>query len=134
MCPAAVVTASQPLILHLGTLLLNMSDHEYFTFCQLNPEWRIERTEEGDLIIVPPTGGRTGARNFTLTGQFHQWWKQTERAWVSISTASPFPVARNDHRIWPDPACSLGCPDARRARGIPTALSRLCCRASLTIR
>ena len=73
MGPAAVVTASQPLILHLGTLLRNMSDHEYFVFCQLNPDWRIERTEEGDLIIMPPTGGRTGARNFTLAVQFGQW-------------------------------------------------------------
>src|SRR3954452_3412752 len=73
MSPAVVVTESQPLVLHLGSLFQTMSDHEYFVFCQLNPEWRIERTEEGDLVIMPPTGGRTGARNFTLIAQFGRW-------------------------------------------------------------
>ena len=73
MSPAAIVTESQPLILHLGPLLEKMSDHEFFAFCQLNPEWRLERTSEGDLVIMPPTGGWTGTRNFTLIGLFSRW-------------------------------------------------------------
>jgi Uma2 family endonuclease len=73
MSPAAIVTESQPLILHLGSLLEKMNDHEFFTFCQLNPEWRMERTSEGDLVIMPPTGGWTGTRHFTLIGRFSQW-------------------------------------------------------------
>jgi Uma2 family endonuclease len=50
-----------------------MSDHEFFEVCQLNRDWRIERTAEGDLIIMPPTGGQTGMRNFTLIGLFFAW-------------------------------------------------------------
>jgi Uma2 family endonuclease len=73
MSPAAIVTESQPLILHLGPVLRRMSEHEFFAFCQLNAEWRIERTGEGDLIIMPPTGGWTGHRNFTLIGLFSRW-------------------------------------------------------------
>lgn len=73
MSPAAIVTESQPLILHLGFLLQKMSDHEFFAFCQLHPEWRMERTSEGDLVIMPPTGGWTGTRNFTLIGLFSRW-------------------------------------------------------------
>jgi Uma2 family endonuclease len=73
MGPAAVVTESQPLILHLGPILQRMSEHEFFAFCQLNAEWRIERTGGGDLIIMPPTGGWTGHRNFTLIGLFSRW-------------------------------------------------------------
>jgi hypothetical protein len=38
MSPAAIVTESQPLILHLGPILQKMSDHEFFAFCQSNPE------------------------------------------------------------------------------------------------
>jgi len=56
----AMTTESEPLVLHLGPVLQNMSDHEFFEFCQLNPDWRIERTSAGDLIIMPPTGGWTG--------------------------------------------------------------------------
>jgi Uma2 family endonuclease len=73
MGTGAVVTASQPLVLHLGPVLQKMSNHEFFILCQLNPDWRLERTSTGDLIIMPPTGGWTGARNFTLIGLFSRW-------------------------------------------------------------
>src|SRR5215831_3204256 len=73
MSPATVVSESQPLILHLGSLLEKMSDHEFFAFCQLNQEWRIERTSAGDLVIMLPTGGWTGTRNFTFIGLFSRW-------------------------------------------------------------
>lgn len=29
----------------------DMTDEEFFEFCQLNPELRIERTAEGEIII-----------------------------------------------------------------------------------
>jgi Uma2 family endonuclease len=62
-----------PLTLHLGPVLQRMSRHEFFEFCQLNKDWRFERTSHGDLIIMPPTGGETGRRNFILTGLFNVW-------------------------------------------------------------
>ena len=61
------------LILHFGPLLKNLSDDEFFAFCQLNQELRLELTSEGDLIIMPPTGGKTGHRNFKLIGSFAAW-------------------------------------------------------------
>jgi Uma2 family endonuclease len=66
-------TETEPVILHFGSLLKRMSDHEFFEFCQRNEDWRIELTSEGDLIIMPPAGGKTGHRNFTLTGLFAAW-------------------------------------------------------------
>ena len=56
MSAAPILTETQPLILHLGPLLRKMSDHEFFELCQLNQDLRIERTSEGDFIIMPPTG------------------------------------------------------------------------------
>jgi len=50
-----------------------MSDHEFFEFCQLNRDLRIECTCDGDLVIMPPTGGETGNANFTLAGLFSRW-------------------------------------------------------------
>jgi Uma2 family endonuclease len=73
MSPGAIVTEYRPLILRLGSVLQKMSDHEFYEFCQLNPDWRIERTSQGDLVIIPPAGGTTGARNFTLIGLFSRW-------------------------------------------------------------
>jgi Uma2 family endonuclease len=53
-----------------------MSNHEFFEFCQRNRDWRIERTSEGELIIMPPTGGTTGLCNFKLNVEFGIWVKQ----------------------------------------------------------
>ena len=61
-------TEVSPVVLHFGSLLRRMSDHEFFEFCQQNQDWRIERTAEGDLIIMPPTGGNTGQRNAARVG------------------------------------------------------------------
>ena len=43
---------SQPIVLHFGPVLQKLNDHEFFELCQLNLEWRIERTSEGDLVIM----------------------------------------------------------------------------------
>jgi Uma2 family endonuclease len=59
-----------PLVLYTNPTLQQMSDQEFFEFCQLNPDWRIEQTSEGDIIIMPPTGGETGRRNFNLSVVF----------------------------------------------------------------
>ncbi len=40
-----------------------------FDFCQLNSHLRVERTANGELIIMSPTGSETGSRNFKLVQQ-----------------------------------------------------------------
>ena len=64
---------SKPFTLHFGPVLRKLSDDDFFDFCQANRDWRIERTSDGDIVIMPPTGGETGERNFNLTGMFHAW-------------------------------------------------------------
>jgi Uma2 family endonuclease len=61
-----------PLVLHLAPVIA-MSDDQFFRFCQLNRDLRIERTSQGDLLIMPPTGGETGRRNFELAARFGDW-------------------------------------------------------------
>jgi len=65
--------APDPLVLHLGPVVQRMSEEEFYRFCRLHPDLRIERTSEGDLIIMPPTGGETGRSNFKLTTYFGIW-------------------------------------------------------------
>ncbi|MFN8454961.1 MAG: Uma2 family endonuclease [Anaerolineae bacterium] len=73
MSTGPLVVDMPPLVLYANPTLQQMSDEDFFELCQLNPDWRIEQTSEGDLIIMPPTGGETGRRNFTLTGRFYDW-------------------------------------------------------------
>lgn len=54
-------------------LAVPLGDDDLFDLCAANRELRIERTSDGELIIMPPTGGETGRRNFDLVGQFAAW-------------------------------------------------------------
>lgn len=50
-----------------------LSDAECLEICQLNRDLRIERTAEGRLSIMPPTGFATGGRNTEITRQLANW-------------------------------------------------------------
>ncbi|MBI3470930.1 MAG: Uma2 family endonuclease [Candidatus Solibacter usitatus] len=50
-----------------------MTDDEFYQFCQRNADLRIERTAEGEIIIMPGTGGITGYRNNHLSMQLMAW-------------------------------------------------------------
>jgi len=70
---SAVIAPDKDLTVNFGPLMPKFSDEEYAEFCRQNPDLRIERTSEGDLIIMPPTGGKSGTQNFHLTAQFGVW-------------------------------------------------------------
>jgi Uma2 family endonuclease len=61
-----------PLVLRFAPVI-EVSDQQFFELCQLNRDLRLERTSQGDLVIMPPTGGETGRTNFELTGFFGHW-------------------------------------------------------------
>jgi Uma2 family endonuclease len=55
---------------------IEITDDEFFAFCQLNRDLRFERTSQGDIIIMAPTGAETGIRNSSITGQLYNWAKR----------------------------------------------------------
>jgi Uma2 family endonuclease len=46
-----------------------MTEDEYFEFCRANPEVRMERTAQGEIVIMAPAGGETAYRNSDLTAE-----------------------------------------------------------------
>ncbi len=57
---------------------IELTDDEFYKFCQQNPDLRIESTATGALIVMPPTGGGSGKRNADLTIDVGLWNRQTE--------------------------------------------------------
>lgn len=53
--------------------VIEMTDDQFCEFCQINRELRIERTAEGEVIIMPPVYSESGGRNFNLTVQLGIW-------------------------------------------------------------
>lgn len=52
---------------------LKLDDQTFERIVKANPEWNFEQTAQGELIIVPPTGGTSGRKNSSLTGQLDAW-------------------------------------------------------------
>jgi Uma2 family endonuclease len=61
------VNASSP------TTLQKMNAEQFHEFCHLNPDLRIERTAQGEVIVMPPTFTDTGNRNFKIAVQLGIW-------------------------------------------------------------
>ncbi|HVF66746.1 MAG TPA: Uma2 family endonuclease [Pyrinomonadaceae bacterium] len=60
----------EALVLHFGWV---MDADEFYDFCMRNEDLNVELSSEGDLIIMPPTGMKTGNRNFRLNVAFGAW-------------------------------------------------------------
>lgn len=50
-----------------------LTNRLFTRLCSANPDLRLERTAQGELIIMPPTGAGSGGRNLTLSRQLGNW-------------------------------------------------------------
>lgn len=73
MAATLTSTGRKPLVLHFSTVLGKITEREFYEFCLLNKDLRFELTSVGDLIVMPPTGGKTGRRNSKLTRRLTAW-------------------------------------------------------------
>jgi Uma2 family endonuclease len=86
---AFVDSSFLPIVLNFQDVLEKMNDDEFENFCRHNPDVEIELTKEGELIIMPPTGGETGIRNFTLIGNFFNWLEK-DKSGVGFDSSTVF--------------------------------------------
>jgi Uma2 family endonuclease len=56
---------------------LKLTDEQFEQLALANRDMRLELTARGELIIMPPTGGETGNRNFELYLDLGNWNRQT---------------------------------------------------------
>jgi Uma2 family endonuclease len=60
--------------LDFSSIRLTAAQFEHL--CRDNRDLRLELTSNGELIVMPPTGSRTGLRNANLTRQLTTWVEQ----------------------------------------------------------
>ena len=72
-------------------ILLNsrhkLSDEEFWDFCVENPDLNIERTEQGEIVIVAPAGYESSFRSAEVSAQLRQWARTDGRGRASDSSA-----------------------------------------------
>ncbi|MGH9847033.1 MAG: Uma2 family endonuclease [Blastocatellia bacterium] len=61
------------LVIRLGPLKRALTDDEFFEFCGVNRDLRIEMTKEGEMIIMMAVGSEGGHRNYLLTVRIGVW-------------------------------------------------------------
>ena len=66
------------LLLDVSNATLHVTPEQFDLLCIDNPDLRLELTKDGELIVMPPTGGETGKRNLDLTTQVGVWNKQNK--------------------------------------------------------
>ena len=52
---------------------VQLTDEQFVLLCQENPELRLEMTAQHELVIMPPTGSKTGWRNSRITQRLANW-------------------------------------------------------------
>ena len=80
--------------------VVRLSDDQFFEFCQLNRDLRIERNAGGGITIMPPTGGETSDRNAEITMQLRLWAKR-DGTGVTFDSSGGF-VLPNGAMLSPD--------------------------------
>jgi len=92
---------SSPLVVRIPPSM-QMTDAQFFDFCQINRDLRIERNKLGEISIMPPTGSETGNRKNNIPGQLWVWSEQ-DGTGLTFSSSAGFKLSTGAERS-PDAA------------------------------
>ncbi len=71
-----------PFAAKLITVEPALTDEQFEQFCALHSDARIERTREGKISMMSPTGGSSGLGNSEISYQLRAWWRTHRRGHV----------------------------------------------------
>lgn len=82
--------------------IVNLTDEQFYQLCQENPDIKLERTAEGKIIVMPPTGWGTGNRNIKLSARLENWTEQ-DNTGIAFDSSTGFTLPNGADRS-PDAA------------------------------
>jgi Uma2 family endonuclease len=68
---------------------LQLTDQAFEQLCRSNPDLRLERTAQGELIAMAPSGSETGYYNSDISGQLWQWNRKLQQG-ITFDSSSGF--------------------------------------------
>jgi len=115
-----VYDPSQPLVLR--GLVTEFSDDEFFEFCQANDDLRLERSANGEIVIMTPAGFFSSAHSAEVVSQLRNWNKKYKLGRVADSSAGynmPDKSMLSPDASWFSLAVWEKIPAARRRKFLP---------------
>ncbi|MEB3826069.1 Uma2 family endonuclease, partial [Phormidium sp. CCY1219] len=82
--------------------IIQLTDEQFYQLCRENPDVKFERNATGELIVMPPTGGTTGNRNFKLVQQLANW-ADIDKTGIGFDSSTGFNLPNGSDRS-PDAA------------------------------
>jgi len=83
--------------------IFELSDEQFYQLCRRHPDIHFERNASGGLIVIPPTGGVSGNRNFSLTTQLGMWVEKNPTLGIGFDSSTGFKLPNGADRA-PDVA------------------------------
>ena len=75
---------SEPIVLNVKTV--GLSNEQFYQLCQINENWQLEETAQGELLIMPPVGAISGNRESEFNADVVIWNRQTKLGKVFSSS------------------------------------------------
>lgn len=88
---------SLPAPFKLNLKAVQLSEEQFVRLCEENPDLRLELTAQGELIIMPPTGFKTGQRNNRLSRHLDVW-AETDGTGVACDSSTLFTLPNGAKR------------------------------------
>jgi Uma2 family endonuclease len=76
---------------------IQLTDEQFFQLCQDNRDLRLERSANGELIVMPPTEGETGNRSGKITQQLFNW-TELDRTGIAFDSSTGFKLPNGANR------------------------------------
>lgn len=107
MTSLLIKSEQMPLSIDLSSLtpMSKLSDQQFYEFCRTNPDLRIERNANGEIIVMAPAFSDTGNRNGRVFGQLFIW-SETDATGEAFDSSSGFTLPNGAVRS-PDAAWIL---------------------------
>jgi Uma2 family endonuclease len=83
--------------------IVDGNEEEFFQFCQANSELRIERSADGEIIVMSPAGGYPSFQNAKVIGELFAWAAKDGRGIAFDSSAGfslPNGAMRSPDAAW----------------------------------
>lgn len=85
------------MVINLEPLTRSLTREQFVRLCQSNPALQLERSPQGELVVVSPVGGESGNQEATLITKVGIWNERTQLGYV-FSSSTVFSLPKGGDR------------------------------------
>ncbi|MEO1144034.1 MAG: Uma2 family endonuclease [Cyanobacteria bacterium J06638_22] len=89
----------KPLLVQIPRdIALKVTLEQFASLAAANRDLKLERTATGELIVNPPTGGESGKRNLSISGQLSNWFEAHDTLGEAFDSSTGFALPNGANR------------------------------------